>query len=363
MIKSLYIHIPFCDSICAYCDFSKVLSSPFSHSQYLSVLLDEIKLNQIPDDSLKTIYIGGGTPTSLSCLELEELLSYLSLHFHNVEEFTIEANPESLTKEKLLLFKKYHVNRISLGVQSVNDSLLHALGRKHTKEDVIQCINLFKECGFENFNLDFIYGLPNMTTEDLLADLEFSFWAKPKHLSYYSLQIEPGTSLYIKDIKGLDDEKMREMYDFVCKKLAFEGYKRYEVSNFSIPGYESKHNLTYWHDEEYYAVGLSASSYVGNKRATNTKSLTKYLNKEFNPVIDEIDEKSHQFEFLMLNLRLENGFKLDHFKTLFNEDFLSSYKKEIESVRPYVDMTDKTFSIKKEYLYTMDNILLKLLKE
>ena len=363
MVNSLYIHIPFCDAICSYCDFAKVFSNAFSHRDYLDRLILEIEENHIQDHSLKTIYIGGGTPSALSIDELEYLLSYLDRRFYPLEEFTLEANPESLIKDKILLCQKYHVNRISLGVQSTNDTILKSLGRNHTLLDVRRCINDLHEANFDNFNLDFIYGLPEMTKEDLLADIEFSKEAKSKHLSYYSLQIEEGTLLYNQGKKGACEEEMREMYDFLRKKLAFLGYNRYEVSNFALPGYESKHNLTYWHDELYYAVGVSASSYLNNTRKTNTRSLSKYLKGDYSPVFDIVDKQSEEVEFLMLNLRLSQGFSLRDFKRRFDKDFVSAYQSEIAKVNDYVLLTSTSFKIKDDYLYTMDNILLNLIKE
>ena len=363
MVKSLYIHIPFCEKICAYCDFAKVMNGTFSHASYLKILLQEIKDKNIPEDSLKTIYIGGGTPSCLTLSELDFLLSYLNKHFPSVEEFTLEANPESLSKEKIMLCQKYGVNRISLGAQSSNDKILKTLNRNHRNEDLIRCCHDLHELNFDNFNLDFIYGLPGMSKEDLENDIKLSLSLKSKHLSYYSLQIEKGTLLYNKHIKPTDDEVLREMYDYLLEKLHEAGYERYEVSNFALPGYESKHNLTYWHDENYYAAGLSASGYVENTRYTNTLSMTKYMKGKFDPVTERITPEGEEFEFLMLNLRLVSGFSLDTFSTRFHKDFLSSYQKEINRVKDYVEIKNGYFAIKKEYLYTMDQILLELLKE
>ena len=360
--KSLYIHIPFCEKICAYCDFAKVMNGTFSHMKYLANLFKELEEEEIPFDSLKTIYIGGGTPSCLTLDELNLLLSYLYEHFPSVEEFTLEANPESLDKDKIRLCQMYGVNRISLGAQAASDDILKTLNRNHRMKDLIRCCDDLHELHFDNFNLDFIYGLPGMTKKDLDDDIELSLKLKSKHLSYYSLQIEKGTMFYNKHIKAQDDEVMREMYDYLIKKLHEAGFKRYEVSNFAIPGYESRHNLTYWHDEPYYAVGLSASGYINQTRFTNTHSMTKYMKGLTDRATEEISSKSEEFEFLMLNLRLVSGFSLDKFKERFHKDFLVSYQKEIKKVEEYVQVKDGYFAIKPEYLYTMDHILLELLK-
>lgn len=362
MTEALYIHIPFCDKICSYCDFAKMYSSSFDHQVYLEALIKEIVSLKIKDDSLKTIYIGGGTPSCLTKEELEYLLSYLQSHFHSLDEFTLEANPESLTREKIRVLAQYGVNRVSLGVQSAKEETLRLLNRNHTLSDVKECVRNLNDLGLSNYNLDFIYGLPNMTMDDLKEDLRFSFSLQPKHLSYYSLQIEEGTLLYQKKLPPIKEETYRSMYDFLLLELEKNSYMRYEVSNFSLIGYESKHNLTYWRDEHYYAAGVSASGYIKNTRYTNTRSIQHYVRGKYNRSEETLTSKDEEFEFLMLNLRLVKGFSLSLFKERFMKDFLHSYQKEIEKVREYTQVNDGFFSIKREYLYTMDSILLEILK-
>ncbi len=362
MIHSLYIHIPFCDEICSYCDFAKVFTYTFSHEKYLDELIKEIDEEKIPDNSLNTIYIGGGTPSSLSRDELELLLSYLHKRFPDVEEFTMEANPESLTSDKIDILSEYHVNRVSLGAQSVNPEILSSLNRHHDMTDIERCVNDLKRHGITNINLDFIYGHEEMTDKDIDDDIDFAFSLSPTHLSFYSLQIEEGTLLYNQKKKSQDEDQLRITYDHILKRLEDNGYHRYEVSNFAKPGFESKHNLTYWHDEEYYAAGLSASGYVNRTRFTNTRSMNHYLMGNRNPNMETIDERNEEFEFLMLNLRLVNGFSLSEFHSRFKKDFTVSYKKEIEKVVDYTEIQNGHFRIKKEFLYTMDSILLDILK-
>ena len=361
--KALYVHIPFCDRICSYCDFAKVLCNTFSEEAYLDRLFKELDEWKIPFDSLDTIYIGGGTPSSLSKENLRRLLSTLHERFLHVKEFTMEANPESLSTEKIQICLENGVNRISLGAQSGDDKTLSLLRRSHSIEDLLCCCDNLHKAGLDNFNLDFIYGLPSMTMEDLKRDIDLSLSLKSKHLSYYALQIEEGTLLYNQKVHALDDDRMREMYDFILKELEKEGYFRYEVSNFARKGYESLHNLTYWHDEQYYAIGLSAASYIGSRRLVNTRSMNHYLAGDYHRNIDIIDEKGEEFEFLMLNLRLASGFSIQHFNSRFHKDFLVFYKKEIKKVKDYIEIVDGYFRIRKEYLYTMDAILLDLLKD
>ena len=362
MTESLYIHIPFCSHICNYCDFPKVLSGTFPEEKYITCLLDELKSYHIKDHSLKTIYIGGGTPSSLSLTSLKKLLSYLHEHFNNVVEFSLEANPESLTEDKIQLLQKYGVNRISLGVESSSEDILKILNRKHTVFQVESAIRLLRQYGFDNINLDFIYGVNEMTAKDLDHDIAFALKQNTEHLSFYSLQIEEGTVFYNQKVKAKSDKKMSEMYEKILVNLENHEYHRYEVSNFSKPGKESLHNLTYWHDKEYYACGLGASGYVNNIRYKNTLSMNKYLSGNFRHDEETIFIYDHEFEYLMLNLRLIEGFSLKEFQTLFGKNFLASYKKNIMEINDYVSVKNGRFSIKEKYIYTMDQILLSLLK-
>ncbi len=362
MIPSLYIHIPFCEKICNYCDFAKVLSSSSDTGKYIDRLLNEISSLNIKDDSLETVYIGGGTPTCLNNKGLTRLLSYLHDHFPHLKEFTIEGNPESLTHKKAALLKKYGVNRVSLGVQSANEETLKYLGRNHNLKDVIEAVSYLRECGIDNINLDFIYGLPKETTTDLKKDIDFALSLNPTHLSFYALQIEESTIFYNRRLIPLDDDMERDLYDYLRKVLREHGYSRYEVSNFSKPNFESLHNKNYWHDGQYYAAGLSASGYVVNERYTDTRSLTRYMNGFTDRKKEVIDEETEEFEFLMLNLRLEKGFELEEFSKRFQKDFLKSYAENIDKVRDSLLITDKSVAIIPDKLYIMDNILLDLLK-
>lgn len=361
MTESLYLHIPFCDHLCHYCDFPKVLKGTFSEDCYLDCLLKEIESFSIPDHSLKTIYIGGGTPSALSPDNLKKLLSYLYEHFFPVVEFTVEANPESLTEEKMVLMKTYGVNRISLGVESSNDRILSKLNRAHRITDVKRSVALLKHSGFDNINLDFIYGLEGTDLSDVKKDLDFALGQNVTHLSFYSLQIEEGTIFYNKNVKADDDSILANMYEEIVTTLSKNGFSRYEVSNFARTGYESKHNLTYWHDQEYYAAGLGASGYILDTRYINTKSMNRYLQGKTRASEDRISIQDHEFEYLMLHLRLVSGFSITEFNRLFSKDFLSYYRKGIQEVKDYVVVEDGFFKIRPEYLYTMDNILLSLL--
>ena len=361
--KALYLHIPFCTHLCSYCDFPKVLLSSADPKAYLSELEKEILSLKIPEDSLSTIYIGGGTPSALTIEELEDLLSFLHSHFPSVEEFSMEANPDSLTEDKISILGKYGVNRVSLGVQSVNPKLLALLMRHHTKEEVKDAVWNLKKHGITNINLDFIYGIPGMKKDDVLDDIDFALSLKPTHLSFYSLQIEDGTLFGVRHVKAEEDDTLADQYELINKKLEERSYHRYEVSNFALPGFECKHNLTYWHDETYYAAGLGASGYIGNRRYTNTRSLTHYLQGKHVNEEEIITPLDHEFEFLMLNLRLCKGFSLSKYSSLFGFDFYKRYQKSLSSAGE--DLVEKGgfIAIKPEKLYTMDGTLLTLLQD
>lgn len=361
MINSLYIHIPFCDHICAYCDFPKQLIQYSKTEEYLNALIDEINELKIPDDQLRTIYIGGGTPTSLSLSQLEILLFYLKSHFKKLDEFTIEANPEGLNFEKLQLIKQSGINRISLGVQSSSNRILEKLGRHHFRKDVVNAVDMIKKIGIYNFNLDFIYGLENTSINDVKNDLEFALSLQPKHLSFYSLQIEPNTYFYINKTNTVSDDELADIYAYISKTLEENSFVHYEISNFALPGFESKHNLTYWHDQQYYAVGLGASSYVGNKRETNTLSMKKYLEKKLDKKTEFISKKDEEFEFIMLNLRLKEGFSLSEYFDRFNIDFLQKYRDKIAKEKEYLIIKNGRVSVKPSYFYILDTIFLNLI--
>lgn len=358
MIKSLYIHIPFCDNICSYCDFIKVYAPLFDRKKYLDLLIDEIKENNILDNSLDTIYIGGGTPSCLKEDEIEYLLSYLYEHFNNVKEFTFEANPESLTLSKIKLLKKYNVNRISLGVETTSTDGLILLNRKHTKEIVRNVISLLKENNISNINLDFIFGYPNQSISSLKKDLEFAIKEDVPHLSFYSLIIENNTLLKIKKFQPLDDEILAKMYDLINRTLNNNDINHYEVSNYCKKGYESIHNLTYWNDLNYYAVGVSASSYIDDKRIKNTSSLTSYLKGINHKEIENIDLKSEKEEFIFLSFRLIKGLSIKEYKRRFNEEFLNKYKVEIEKHKNELNINNDYISIKEKYFFIMDSIVI-----
>lgn len=362
MPNNCYIHIPFCSNICSYCDFSKLLYNEELVSKYLKELDKEIT-SIYQGEELKTIYIGGGTPSALSPEELEILFKILArLNKSKNIEYTIEGNFESTTEEKLLLYKKYGINRLSFGLESINTKNLKLLERNSSKKQVEAVIKKARELGFNNINIDLMYALPNETKEDLQKDLDYLLSLKVEHISTYSLIIEPHTKLSIANIKNIDEDLDCEMYELICSELHKNNYAHYEISNFSKKGYESKHNLCYWNNNTYYGFGLGASSYLNNQRITNTRSITKYL-KGLYQLEKEILKKEDIIEYeIILNLRLSCGIDLDRFRKKYSKEL-----KEVYNYQPLLDndlliQDDKQLFIPENKWYISNEIILKLLE-
>lgn len=318
MVDSLYIHIPFCDHICPYCDFPKVIYNPqwaFSYLDSLFFEIDSLKINKV-----KTIYIGGGTPSSLNCVCLESLLKKVRPLLTEDYEFSFEANPDSLTKEKIALLAKYGVNRVSLGVQSTIDKNLAFLGRKHTFSDVSNCVNNLKEAGVRNINCDIIYAYKGLRIEDLDKTLNDLLSLDLTHISAYSLILEKGTVFDIKGYKEESEDDCANQYEYILNRLRKEGYDRYEFSSFCKDKKKCLHNLTYWKNNEYYAVGLGASGYANAKRYKNTLNLSSYLRREYSRSEELVTQKDLYEYFLLTNLRLEEGFSIDRFEAIFGKE-------------------------------------------
>ena len=314
--RALYIHIPFCSYICSYCDFPKLQYFSSFINPYLSSLKNEIEQYQIGE--LDTIYVGGGTPTSLSLEELDELLQIIKPYTQNIKEYTFEANPDSLTVDKLKLLYSYNVNRLSIGVESTDDKILKNINRHHSFSDVKEVIKNAREIGFKNINVDLILGLPNCSFSLLKKDIDNVLSINVEHISCYSLTVHEHTKFYLDHIEEKDDDLMREYYDYVHVKLLEKGYEHYEVSNFAKNGYQSLHNLTYWKNEQYYGVGLGASGYIGNVRYTNTRSINLYNKAQYISESETLTKDDECYYQIMLNLRSSSGLSLQEFKEKYN---------------------------------------------
>ena len=271
--NSAYFHIPFCSHICYYCDFAKVLMTGQPIDAYIESLIEEFQSFEI--EKLRTIYIGGGTPSVLSAQQLERLLTAIAeqLDLEVLEEFTVEANPGDLSDEVIKVLADSAVNRISLGVQTFNNALLKKIGRTHTEVQVYDSVERLKKAGFENITIDLIYALPGQTMEMVKSDVEKFLELKLPHVALYSLILEDHTVFMNRQRRGLlrlpSEDKNADMYEYIMDILAKNGYNHYEVSNFGLPGFESKHNITYWDNEEYYGIGAGASGYLAGIRYKN----------------------------------------------------------------------------------------------
>jgi len=355
-MKSVYIHIPFCNTICSYCDFPKVYSSVCDKKLYLEALKKEIKTNY-KNEIVNTIYIGGGTPSVLSIEELKKLLEITNLFKKNTNtEFTIECNIESIDEEKLKLLKKYNVNRISIGIESFDKKIISYLGRFHTKKEAIKKIKLVKKY-FNNINIDLMYAIPNQSIKSLKRDIKTYLKLKIPHISYYSLIIEPHTKLYNENTDYIDEDIDCKMYKIITKKL--KKYHHYEISNFSFPGYESKHNLVYWNNEEYYGFGAGASGYINGIRYSNTKNIHKYINGDYRSEENILSELEKMQEEMFLGLRKLDGVNMEKFE--------KRYHQKIEEVFDIDDLLKENILIKnngymyinKDNIYTSNDIMIR----
>lgn len=323
-MKGLYIHIPFCIKKCKYCDFNSFSACEKEKAAYLNALFSEME--KYRGEEVDTIFIGGGTPTSLVSEQLEQLFLNINKTFLLSEfcEITVEANPKTLDNEKLKVLKKYGVNRLSIGVQSFNDNELLALGRVHTGAEAEETILLAKKY-FDNISIDLMCAIPNQTKESFSENLKKAFSLNPQHISCYSLILEEGTPLFEEYEKGTlilpDEDTEREIYDFACAQLEKHGYGQYEISNFAKPGYRSRHNIKYWQCEEYIGIGLSAHSYLNGIRFSNTDDFSSYIKGEFlSGESDALSKEDKMSEYMFMGLRMTEGVTKMSFRQRFNED-------------------------------------------
>ena len=329
-IKHLYLHVPFCRSICYYCDFAHRVFDRKLADRWLDRVEEEIS-RECRDD-YETIYIGGGTPTALSSVQSDTLLSMLDPFASNVIEYTIEVNPESLDEEKIGIYKKHHINRISMGIQSSDDEILRSLNRRHTFQDVKDKIAMLRDNGFENISGDLMYSLPGQDLEILDKTIDDILSLDLEHISLYSLTIEENSVFGKKGVKALDEDTEAEMYEHIEKRLKAAGYIHYEVSNYAKKGRESKHNLSYWNYEDFLGISIGAASKIGDRRYTNTRSFERYFkdldDKDEDLVLSKDDR---EFEHLMMSLRTIYGLDIGEFNRIYGEDLLKKYEKGVRN--------------------------------
>ncbi|MFC4404164.1 radical SAM family heme chaperone HemW [Gracilibacillus xinjiangensis] len=345
MITSAYIHIPFCEKICHYCDFTKFFYEEKMADDYLAALENELNTTILnPKQKMKTIFVGGGTPTALNERQLLQLVTMIDKYFdvEKADEYTFEANPGDLSKEKIKLLKDHGVNRISMGVQDFNDVRLEQLGRLHRVKDVYQNINDLTQIGLTNISIDLMYSLPNQSFEDFVKSLEEALQFDLPHYSAYSLQIEPKTIFYQRYKKGKltkpPEEIEADMYEHLRKEMNQKGVYQYEISNFAKPGYESKHNLTYWNNDYYYGFGAGSHAYLPGKRVINVRPHPAYVEKAMKtgkPVlhVEEIGKKERIEEELFLGLRKSEGVSLANFEQKYNLSIEALYQDDLNLLK------------------------------
>lgn len=351
-MTSAYIHIPFCEQICFYCDFNKVFLKNQPVDEYIDALLEEAKMQfaSFPCDKTETLYIGGGTPTSLTAQQLDMLCAGLRDIFpYHDGEFTVEVNPGDLDEDKLHVLQNYGVNRLSLGVQTFDDRLLKSIGRKHTANDVFATLNLIEKVStIDNITIDLMYALPHQTKESWQDTITKTCQLDLPHIAMYSLILENKTRFANLARRGKlhrpseDDEIW--MFEYAKEQLLNHGLKQYELSNFSKPGFESQHNLMYWNDEEYYGIGAGASGYLQDIRFTNKGPIQHYLediHHHERPLLftEKLTQKEKMEEYLFLGLRKIKGVAYDDFYQTFKQSLQEIYGTVISDL------------VKKQWLY------------
>lgn len=352
----LYIHIPFCDRICNYCDFTAFQGANSKTKEYIEALKKEIELKGNKNFLIDSIFIGGGTPSFIDGKYIFEILEKVKENFTVLDniEISIETNPKTFDKKKLEYYKSAKINRVSIGVQSFNDVILKELGRNHNSKEAFDSIELVKKFDFD-LNLDLIFGYQSQTIEDILYDLEIVKNINPEHISYYALIIEEKTKFKALQNAGkldfLDEETERKMYHLIVEKLEEMGLNQYEVSNFTKVGKESVHNKKYWNCQEYLGLGISAHSYLNDERFSNTVNLSKYIKELQNGNIpvdfrEKLDMPTKKFEYIIMNMRLKEGFLISDYNRLFESDFLEENKKAVK-----IGLENNVVEIKDDRIY------------
>ena len=357
----IYIHIPFCDCICSYCDFCKILYNNKYINNYLDNLEKEIR-NRYKNELIKSLYIGGGTPSSLSYQELERLFNIIKIFkLDSNYEFTIECNVNNLDINKIKLFKDNGVNRVSLGVQSFNKEILTILNRSHTYKEVYNVINNLKSNNINNINIDLIYGV-NDNIDIVKKDIDYFLSLDIPHISCYSLIIEDNTLLKINNYQNIDEDIEYEMYKYIENKLTSNGYIHYEISNYAKEGYSSIHNINYWDNGSYYGFGLGSVSYIDNYRISNTKNISKYNKGIYISNREYEDINTNMSNDMILGLRKIKGVSISK--------FYNKYKKDIREVFDIDDLINNkiliidndNMYIDSKYIYLSNQVLIRFIK-
>ena len=371
--SSAYVHIPFCTQICYYCDFSKVFIKNQPVDAYLEHLIQETRSYEI--GKLRTLYIGGGTPTALSAQQLAYLLTELPkvMDLSEVEEFTIEANPGDLDTDKIAVLKDSQVNRVSLGVQTFDNKMLKKIGRSHQEQDIYDNIRHLKQAGFDNISIDLIYALPGQTMDQVKENVAKAIDLDIPHMSLYSLILENHTVFMNRMRRGklpLPKEELEaEMFEYIIEELEKAGFEHYEISNFSKPGFESRHNLVYWDNAEYYGLGAGASGYVDGIRYKNHGPIRHYLEAieagKARITEEHLTLEEKMEEELFLGLRKKSGVSKARFEEKFGVSFDQRYGQVVASLteQGLLVPDDKQVRMTKRGLFLGDTVAEKFILE
>lgn len=359
----LYVHVPFCRSICYYCDFCHLVYTQKLADSWLDALEKELESRTI-EKPVDTVYIGGGTPSCLSMDQLEKLLFLLSPYAHNAEEYTMEMNPETVREENCALLKKYGVNRVSMGVQTSSEKLLKSIGRTHSFLQVKEAMHCLKKAGITNVSLDVLYSLPQQTMQDLQDTVQDVLSLSPTHISLYSLTVEENTVFGKKNLEPLDEDTEADMYDWICSELPKHGYRQYEISNFCREGYASRHNLGYWHYDDFYGVSCGASGKEHHARYDNTKVLSTYLKDPVRKEWITLSREDEEFEMVMMSLRLVEGLDTSLFEERFGVKYEQRYGEKTEKLiqQGWMERAGKYVRCSKKGLPLLNSVLVELME-
>ena len=369
-MAGIYIHVPFCASKCSYCDFASFPKEFGKQEAYFACLYKEMRSRfaEYKDKTYETVYFGGGTP---SFADPKFILGAMRLIRECVKlsdsaEITLEVNPGTIDRNKLRIYKQAGITRFSIGLQSSDDKLLKKIGRIHDREDFVKACDILK--GY-NLSADVMIGLFDQTKESVKDTIDCAINGGVKHISVYALTPEVGTPIYTDYLNGElpDSDEVADMYEYVVKYLDGLGFKRYEVSNFAIPGFESRHNLNYWRRGEYIGFGVGASSFMNGRRFTNVFTIDEYVHfllngKYAEASSDVIEGEDAKFEFVMLALRTSVGADVNKYRSKFGSDFFTDFADPLKSQKAYLDISADSVKIKDEYLYVQNNIIVAFMK-
>ena len=366
-MAGIYVQIPFCASRCAYCDFFSTLKLEQAGAPYVEALVAEARLrrDELRGESIRTLYMGGGTPSQLPLPLLERLAEGLRDVFDlaGVEEFTVEANPDDVTAQWCAALPSLGVNRVSMGVQSFEDEILRAIGRRHTAQQAVEAVANLRQAGINNISIDLIYGLPGQTVNSWTESVRQAIALKPEHISAYGLTYEEGTRLWQQRERGevieVPGEQCLEMYRILVDMLQSAGYEHYEISNFALPGYHSRHNYSYWDDTPYLGLGAAAHSYDGTSRRYNPHDLHQFIDKVMSGTKaceqEELTRWERYDERVMLGLRTARGVDVHRLRSDFGDEAWQHFSGE---ARPHIAAGHLHVTEDGYYVLSRDGIML-----